>query len=293
MLRRLIREDIDLCLVLDPALGSARLDPSQVEQVIVNLVVNARDALPEGGKLTIETANVDLDAAYAASHAGVSAGPHVLLAVSDTGSGMPPEVLAHAFEPFFTTKPVGQGTGLGLATVYGIVKQSGGHVWAYSELGHGTTIKAYFPRVEAPRVPEERRALAPRAGGDETLLVVEDEEVVRRLACRVLRKAGYTVLEAAAGPEALRLCDEHPGPIALMLADVVMPGMTGRALAERAAGRRPEMRVLFTSGYTENAIVHHGVLDAGVDFIGKPFAPQALLRKVRDLLDRPRGASGA
>ncbi|MBI5851946.1 MAG: PAS domain S-box protein, partial [Planctomycetes bacterium] len=286
MLRRLIREDVDFCLVLQPGLSSIKVDPSQLEQVIVNLVVNARDAMPDGGKLTIETADVDLDATYAAAHPGVQTGPHVLFAVSDTGTGMSPEVLSHIFEPFFTTKPVGQGTGLGLATVYGIVRQSGGHVWAYSETGQGTTIKVYFPRAAGTPESVSRSVASPAQGGSETLLVVEDEDAVRTLACEVLAHAGYTVLEASSGAAGLAICEQHLGPIALMLADVVMPKMNGRELAERAVKQRPGLRVVFMSGYTDNAIVHHGVLDAGVEFLGKPFTPAALLRRVRDVLDR-------
>ena len=286
MLRRLIREDVDFCLALQPGLSSIKVDPSQLEQVIVNLVVNARDAMPDGGKLTIETGDVELDATYAASHPGVQPGPHVLFAVTDTGTGMSPEVLSHIFEPFFTTKPVGQGTGLGLATVYGIVRQSGGHVWAYSEPGQGTTIKVYFPRASGTPQPVSRGDAVSQAGGTETVLVVEDEDAVRGLTAQVLGAAGYAVLDAASGAEALAIAERHAGRIAMALVDVVMPKMNGRELAERLVKLRPELRIVFTSGYTDNAIVHHGVLDEGVEFLGKPYTPAALLRRVREVLDR-------
>lgn len=286
MLRRLIREDIALLTVLDPALGPIRADQSQIEQVIMNLALNARDAMPEGGRLTIETANVELDEAYCRAHAEVAPGAYVMLAVSDTGCGMDPETLSRCFEPFFTTKPVGKGTGLGLATVYGIVKQSGGSVWVYSEPGHGTTFKVYLPLVAAVEsavetavrnVPSEHAAV--------TILLVEDDETVRQFAHRALAAAGHTVLEAADGEEALRVSLRHPGVIHLLITDVVMPGMSGRVLAERLAAERPDLKVLYVSGYAENAIVHNGILDAGTAFLHKPLTADVLLRKVREVLD--------
>jgi signal transduction histidine kinase len=286
MLERLIGEHIRLVTALDPALGTVKADRGQLEQVIMNLVVNARDAMPEGGQLTLETANVELDAAFARRHLGSHPGRDVLLAVSDTGTGMSPEIQAHLFEPFFTTKGVGKGTGLGLATVYGIVKQSEGYISVYSEPGRGTTFKVYLPRVEAPAEPMEPvglRAGAPR--GSETILLVEDQEKVRALVRDMLEANGYAVLEAGHGVEALSVCETHPGPIQLVLTDVVMPEMGGRELAERLTAPRPEARVLYMSGYTEHAINRQGSLDARAPFIQKPFSSDVLARKVREVLD--------
>ncbi len=286
MLRHIIGEDIELETILAPELWPVKVDPAQIEQVIVNLAVNARDAMPNGGRLTVEANNVVLEEDYAAHHPEVEPGEHVLLAVSDTGVGMSHEVQAQIFEPFFTTKEVGKGTGLGLATVYGIVKQSGGHIGVHSEEGHGTTFKVYLPRAE-----EVARPVAPQQGmadtpaGDETILLVEDDDEVRDLARQVLQGLGYTLLEAAGGQEALRLAAGHPGPIHLLLADVVMPGMSGMALAEQLVGSRPDLKVLFMSGYIDEAIAHHGVLEPGIPFIQKPFSPIALARKVREVLD--------
>ncbi len=285
MLRRLIGEDVQLVTRLSADLGRVRVDPSQIEQIVVNLAVNARDAMPRGGKLVIETANVDLDRAYAARHVGMRAGPHVMVALSDTGHGMDRETQARIFEPFFTTKPVGKGTGLGLSTVYGIVKQSGGSIWAYSEPGLGTTFKVYFPRTadeDVPAEPLERAAAVPR--GTETVLLVEDEEAVRTLACRVLEEAGYAVLPAATPEQALAIEASHPGTIHAVVTDVVLPGIGGRQLVERLAVRRNRLATLFISGYTDDAIVHHGVLDAGTPFLQKPFTPDALVRKLREVL---------
>ncbi|MFI5118973.1 MAG: PAS domain S-box protein [Thermoanaerobaculia bacterium] len=286
MLRRLIGEDIELVTSLKERLGSVKADTGQIEQVLLNLVVNSRDAMPEGGRLTIETSEVELDESYSTFHFDVPPGRYVVLAVSDTGTGMDAKTLSHVFEPFFTTKEAGKGTGLGLSTVYGVVKQSGGHVTAYSEPGVGTTFKIYLPRVEdAPQMDRASSAHVALAGGTETVLVVEDEEAIRRLTCRALEAYGYTVLSAASAREAIRLCEEHAGEIHLILTDVVMPGMSGRELARSAAALRPLVKVLFMSGYTDNVIVHHGVLDAGTPFLQKPFTPRSLAQKVREVLD--------
>jgi PAS domain S-box-containing protein len=287
LLQRLIGEDIELRITPAPQLGSVEADPGQVEQVILNLAVNARDAMPRGGRLTIETANVELDAAYAREHVAVEPGSYVMLAVSDTGVGMSEEVKAHLFEPFFTTKEQGQGTGLGLATVYGIVKQSGGCIWVYSEPGRGTAFKIYLPRLTAcsqvaASAPAHQEADSLAGAG--TILLVEDEEAVRRLASRVLAARGYTVLSAANGLQALDTVQRHPGAIDLVITDVVMPQMSGRELAELVRPRRPATKILYVSGYTDDAIVRHGVLDAGVVFLQKPFTPDGLARKVKEIL---------
>ncbi|MBI4484326.1 MAG: PAS domain S-box protein, partial [Acidobacteria bacterium] len=289
LLRRLIGEHINVVTALDPRLGRVIADPGQIEQVILNLAVNARDAMPQGGKLTIETANVELDEAYARAHVSVRPGPHVMLAVSDTGCGMDKETLAQIFEPFFTTKEKGKGTGLGLATVYGIVKQSGGNIWVYTEPGQGAAFKVYLPRVEG----EVELARPVTAGtripaGSETLLLAEDDELVRKLVRQTLEMYGYTVLEARQGAEALEICQRHEGPIHLIVTDVVMPEMSGRELAYRVSQLRPPMKVLYLSGYTGNAIVHHGVLEPSIPFLQKPFTPDALARKVREVLDAPQ-----
>jgi CheY-like chemotaxis protein len=293
MLRRLIGEDIELSTALADGLWHVRADPGQIEQVLMNLAVNSRDAMPAGGRLTIETANVELDEDYARSHVAVKPGPHVMLAVSDTGCGMDEETRSRLFEPFFTTKEQGKGTGLGLSTVYGIVKQSGGNIWVYSEPGRGATFKVYLPKVEADteaiplRAPEgELRR------GTETVLVVEDEPLLRRLVLRMLALSGYKTLEAANGGEALIACEKHAGRIDVVITDVVMPGMGGPELAERLRKVRPEVRVLFTSGYTDNAIVHHGVLDPGTPFLQKPFTVTSLVAKVREVLDAPAQETG-
>src|SRR5947208_2923493 len=288
MLRRLLGEDVALSTRLAPTTGRVKADPGQLEQVIMNLAVNARDAMPNGGKLTLETANVDLDDAYAADHYPARAGPFVMLAVSDTGIGMSEETKAHMFEPFFTTKEKGKGTGLGLATVYGIIKQSGGFIWVYSEVGQGTTFKLYLPRVEelAERASEPAQAPARAARGTETVLVVEDEAPVRSVARQVLERNGYTVLEAPSAEAALDIATRYSGTIHLLLTDVVMPGLNGRELASRLADLRPDARVIFMSGYTDDAVTRHGVLEPGSAYVQKPFTPDAIARRVREVLDR-------
>ncbi len=288
MLRRIVGEDIRLTVAADPEAGAVKADPGQIEQVILNLVVNARDAMPQGGRLTIEVRNVALDEAYAREHPDARPGPHVLLAVADTGGGMDRATLARAFEPFFSTKGE-RGTGLGLATVHGIVKQSGGHIAVYSEVGHGTTFKVYLPRVDQPPSSRTSRisvAAVPRGIG--TVLIVEDEHAVRALTRRVLSTCGYTVLEARDGAEAVRLAEQHQGRIDLLVTDVVMPRMGGRELAERLGRAHPGMKFLYLSGYTDDAVVRHGILSAEVAFLQKPFSPSALAAKVREVLDSKR-----
>ncbi len=291
MLQRLIGEDVNLVAVLDPALGNVRVDPGQVEQIIMNLVVNARDAMPSGGRLTIETANVELDETYAHQHAIARPGPYVMLAVSDSGQGMDKEIQARIFEPFFTTKDQGRGTGLGLAMVYGSVRQNGGSIFVYSEPGQGTTFKIYLPLVEeqtdAASMPASASVELPR--GTETVLVVEDEPGVRAVILRILREQGYTVLEARHGLEALHLGTQPLAKIHLLLTDVVMPQVSGREVAENLTRIHPEIRVLYMSGYTDDAVVRYGILAEGTDFLQKPFTPSTLAYKVREVLDSPRG----
>ena len=288
MLRRLIGEDIDPLTLLEPSLGQIKADPGQIEQVILNLAVNARDAMPQGGKLTIETQNVYLDNQYARRHTAIQPGNYVMLAVSDTGCGIDAETQVRMFEPFFTTKEQGKGTGLGLSTVYGIVKQSGGHLWVYSEVGKGTTFKIYLPRIdEVIESDETRSALAELPQGRETVLLTEDEEQVRQMIRTILEMGGYRVLEASGGEEALTLYEQHEGQIDLIMTDVVMPGISGRELAQSLETLHPGIRVLYMSGYTDDAIVRHGLLDQEIAFLQKPFTPDALMRKVREVLDAP------
>jgi len=287
MLQRILGEDIDSVQVFAPDLGLTLADPGQIEQVIMNLVVNARDAMPEGGKLTIETSNVEIDEEYATRHVAVKPGSFVQLVVTDTGCGMDRQTQTRIFEPFFTTKEKGKGTGIGLATVYGIVKQSGGNIWVYSEVGKGSTFKIYLPRelsaatATAIKSPTVQRRFA----GTETIVVVEDEEALRKVAQRALEAAGYRVLTAANGEEAILTCRQYEDGIHLLLTDVVMPGMSGRVLAQQLSKTRPTIQVLYMSGYTDNAIVHHGDLYPGTHFLGKPFTGDGLTRKVREVLD--------
>jgi PAS domain S-box-containing protein len=286
MLRRLIGEHIELVTESDPALWPALADPSQIEQVIMNLAVNARDAMPDGGRLTIATRNVELDEAYARAHVDVAPGAFVMLAVTDTGHGMDPDVQARIFEPFFTTKAPGQGTGLGLATVYGIVKQSGGHIAVVSEIGVGSSFKVYLPRTTEATAPAEAAALdLAEPGGTETVLLVEDDAALRDLVRQTLTRSGYAVLEAPHPEEALRTLETYRGQIDLLFTDVVMPGMNGRVLADRARALRHGLKVLFMSGYPATAISGQPILDPATDFLPKPFMPPTLIRKVREALD--------
>ena len=285
MLRRLLGEDVELTTVAAPELSRARVDISQLEQALINLAVNARDAMPRGGKLTIETANVTLDETYSHTHPEVNPGPHVMMAVSDTGSGMDAGTKAQIFEPFFTTKEAGKGTGLGLAMVFGFIKQSGGHISVYSEPGVGSTFKIYLPAVESAEVVERTEEVGePIPMGCETILLVEDEHDLRKLARQILSRQGYAVLEAADGVEALRLAESYPDPIHLLISDVVMPVMGGRQLAAQIAALRPGIKVLFMSGYTDDAVMRHGVLSSETPFIQKPFTVDSLPLKVRKVL---------
>jgi signal transduction histidine kinase len=292
MLRRVIGEDIELRTILAPDLGAIRADPSQVDQVLMNLVVNAREAMPAGGRLTIETANVTLGEDYVATHFGVTPGPHVMMSVSDTGAGMDKETLEHIFEPFFTTKPFGQGVGLGLATSYGIVKQSEGSIWVYSEPGKGTTFKIYWRLVDAGKAAQPTPEVAPLGGRDEAVLVVEDDPMVRRLAVRVLSRGGYRVSEAADAAAAVSLFEQAGGDFDIVVSDVVMPKMSGGELVEKLRAKRPDLKVLFTSGYTGEEMAQHGVTGNGENYLGKPYTPAALLRRVREILGKSPPAGG-
>jgi two-component system cell cycle sensor histidine kinase/response regulator CckA len=286
LLRRVIGEDIELVTLSSPDAGSVRADPGQITQLLLNLAVNSRDAMPTGGRLTIEIRNVVLDESYTQGHAEARPGHHVLLAVSDTGCGIPAEVLSRIWEPFFTTKEVGKGTGLGLAVVHGVVKQAGGHVQVYSEVGHGTTFKVYLPRVrERPSSGKSYPAVKVMPRGTETVLLVEDEDGVRALASHVLAGCGYTVIEARDGAEAVRVAGEHEGRLDLLVTDVVMPHLGGRELAERLVSRHPGLKVLYLSGYTDDAVVRHGILEAEVQFLQKPYSPSVLALKAREVLD--------
>jgi len=291
MLRRLLGEDIQLTLNLREGVGNIRIDPNQIEQAIVNLAVNARDAMPAGGRINIETENTQLGEDYAMNHLGVKPGDFVMIAMTDTGHGMDAATRQRIFEPFFTTKERGKGTGLGLATVYGMVKQSGGDIWVYSELGKGTIFKLYFPRVaegEAGiRAGESNR---PAVAASETVLVVEDEKPVRDLTVRMLRQLGYSVLSAASGAEALEISQSHAGKISLLLTDVVMPQMSGRQVADALLSTRPDLKVLYLSGYTEDTVIHHGI-QSGVEFLPKPFSRESLSRKLGEI-SQAGGASG-
>ncbi|PYO27333.1 MAG: hybrid sensor histidine kinase/response regulator [Gemmatimonadetes bacterium] len=285
ILRRVIGEDIELTTTLAPDLGAVRADVGQLEQVLMNLAVNARDAMPTGGRLTVETANVEHDPDYAREREAAAVRQFAMLAVSDTGCGMDEATKARIFEPFFTTKEPGKGTGLGLATVYGIVKQAGGFIWVYSEPGQGTSFKIYLPEVDATaeRTTAVAGARAPR--GTETVLLVEDAAAVRAVTKQVLERQGYVVLEAPDGEAALRLAQQHRGPIHLLLTDVVLPRVSGRELAERLTQVRPDMKVLYASGYTDDSVVRHGILELGTAYLQKPFSPESLARKVRNVLD--------
>jgi PAS domain S-box-containing protein len=287
LLGRLIGEHIEMVTRCGANVGHVKADPAQIEQVIMNLVVNARDAMPKGGRLTVETVNVELDSTYARDHVSVKPGSYVMLAVSDSGTGMSPETVAHIFEPFYTTKESGQGTGLGLSTVYGIVKQSGGYIWVYSEPGKGTTFKVYLPRVAEKVDKPDVVELPVAARGNETILLVEDEEAVRELASRILSAKGYSVVAAKSVKEAEQFSEKHAGKIHLLLTDIIMPGTSGRELARRITARHPRTRVLYMSGYTDNVLAQGGVLEEGLSFLQKPFTPAALSQKVRDVLDSP------
>jgi CheY-like chemotaxis protein len=287
MLRRLIGEDVELVTIAAAALDAVEADPGRLEQVIMNLVVNARDAMPNGGKLTIETGTVRLSESFTAKQMGVQPGPYVTLSITDTGVGMDEATQSHMFEPFFTTKNPGRGTGLGLATAYGIIRQSGGAIQIFSELGKGTTARIFLPSASAaaPSAGEKTAAQVGSLTGAETILLVEDEARVRKLIVDVLTSRGYRVLEATRGEEALRLSNTHDGPIHLLVVDVVMPEISGPELVRRIGPTRPGTHVLYISGYTDEAIVHHGIPESGAAFLQKPFLPDALARKVREVLD--------
>jgi nitrogen-specific signal transduction histidine kinase len=282
MLHRVIGEDIELVIRLAPDLGHVKADPGQLSQILMNLTINSRDAMPGGGKLVIETANLELDETYGRQHLGAKPGPFIMLVVSDTGTGMDSETLSHIFEPFFTTKEIGKGTGLGLSMVYGIVKQNNGYIMAYSEPGHGTTFKIYFPRSEESLPVQQKEKEI--AGGTEAILVVEDEAALRELTCALLEDSGYTVIEAAGVEDAIQIAKDPKRRIDLLLTDVVMPRLDGKELANQMAALRPGLKVLYMSGYTDDVIVHRGVLAQGTLLVQKPFTKSTLLQKVREAL---------
>jgi PAS domain S-box-containing protein len=285
LLQRLIGENIELRVFLNPTIGRVKADSGQVEQIIMNLAVNARDAMPEGGTLTIETSSVDIDEPFASHHSTVLTGPHVMLTVTDTGCGMNAQTKAHIFEPFYTTKEFGKGTGLGLATVYGIVKQSGGSIWVYTEVSLGTTFKIYLPNIDqVPEIVSTIDKVEKLDIGSHTILVVEDDAALLEVTHRSLGKIGYAVLATRSPAKAIQIAESHLGPIHLMVTDVIMPGMSGDKLASHLSALRPEMRVLYVSGYTDNTIVHLGVLEPGLEFLQKPFSPRILARKVSEVL---------
>ena len=287
MLGRLLGDDVTLTNVLSRDLGTIKADPSQIEQVLMNLAVNARDAMPQGGKITIRTTNVTIDEAYVRQHPYLEPGPYVMLTVSDTGVGMDAETRARIFAPFFSTKADGKGTGLGLSTVFGIIKQSAGAINVYSEPGHGTKFKVYFPRYEdAPAVLKTDQA-APIRGGSETILLVDDAAPLRGLTRLLLEDCGYTVLDSGDPAEAIRIAATHQGLLPLLITDVVMPGFSGRVLAERLRAARPETKVLYTSGYADDEVAQHGLVETECAFLEKPFTRDALIRKVREILDSP------
>ncbi len=286
MIQRIIGEDIMFISNLETGIGNIQADQAQIEQVIMNLIVNARDAMPKGGKLTIETANVTLDEEYTKSHVSVKPGSYIMIAVSDNGIGMDREIQEHIFDPFFTTKEQDKGTGLGLSTVYGIVKQSGGNIWLYSEAGHGTTFKIYLPKVEEKVVPASKHKVSLESlKGKETIMLVEDEDAVRAMMSLTLKHYGYNILETPSPLEALIICEKHKEPIQMMVTDVILPEMNGRELAEKITSLYPEIKVIYISGYTDDVIVHHGMLDPDINFLEKPFTVSKLLSKIREVLD--------
>jgi two-component system cell cycle sensor histidine kinase/response regulator CckA len=294
MLPRLLGEDINVSLSLDPELGNVKADQSQIEQVIMNLAVNARDAMPSGGKLHIQTANVEMDHAFLRDHPGSNTGSYVMLAISDSGTGMTAETIAHIFEPFFTTKGVGEGTGLGLATVYGVVKQSNGYIWVDSALQKGSSFQIYLPRhsdIEQVSIEKPKVQISEKPQGSEMILLVEDADALRKLAQAFLESNGFRVLSAANGEAALEIASRHSGLFDLLLTDVVMPGMNGRVLAEQLSLRQPGLKVLFMSGYTDSFIAGHGVLQKGTNLLHKPFTEEVFISKVREVLDGGKTAS--
>jgi two-component system cell cycle sensor histidine kinase/response regulator CckA len=287
MLARSIGEDIELTIHLQNQLGSVKIDPGQFEQILINLAINARDAMPEGGRLLITTSNIDLDNKYCETHPYVQPGPYAMLEVRDTGQGMSSEVKSHLFEPFFTTKPKGRGTGLGLATIYGAVKQSGGSIEVDSEEGKGSTFRIYLPCVmtSPERIEKDLLLASKMPGGAETILLVEDERIVRELAIKILKRLGYSVLDAADGDHAIAVAKEYKDTINLLMTDVVMPGINGRQLADNLIRLHPEMKILYTSGYTDDAIGSHGIIEEDLNFIAKPYSLQDLAQRIRELLD--------